>query len=328
MALQVFQSARAALEVTRGLDLTPTRIIYGQQFTHEQTIATVRPEELRNSYEGWFSASTGVETNTFGISGRMSYDDLIWYGNTFFVALASGTGAGSDKTWVFTPSLTADNVKTATVQLGYADTIGTAPAVKLNYLLGNTFNLHWEKNDDGAVTFAADFFSGAGATQITAFTGSLSDRTVVAMSSANTTVYLDTTTIGTTSDANVTAVDFTMDLQPVAFYGLNNSQAANGVYRPNHRRWTATITRQFTNDTEWDIYVSKAERKVRIKTVGPVLGGSNYSAQLDLYGVYTGREWTDVDGIITETLTFEPFFDTGVSASSILTVVNATASIT
>src|SRR5262245_61234971 len=125
MALEVFTSARAALETTRGTDLTPTRLIYGESFVHEQTVETIRPTEKRNSYEPVFSASAGPERNTLQINGRVSYDDLIWYGNLFFKAVASGTGAGADKTWNFSPTNTSDDVKTATVQLGYSDTIAT-----------------------------------------------------------------------------------------------------------------------------------------------------------------------------------------------------------
>jgi hypothetical protein len=328
VALQVFTSARAALEVTRGTNLTPTRLIYGESFVHSQDFATIRPEELRNSYEGFFSAAPGPEKNTIQTSGRMSYDDLIWWLNLFGKAVASGTGAGADKLWTFVPTNTSDDVKTVTMQLGYSDTIGTAPGVQLNYCIGDTFNLHFEKNADGAVTYNATLMSAFANTQITSFTGALSDRTVTLASCNNTTVYLDATTIGTTADLNVVSVDWTVNLQPVPFYALNNTTAATAVYRPKHRTWTATIVRQYNSATEWSIYATKAERKIRVKTVGPVLGGTNYIIQMDLYGVYTGRTWSDTDGIITETLTVEGLFDTGVSASYAFAVTNATASIT
>ena len=327
MALQVFTSARAALEAVRGTDLTPTRLIYGEEFTHDQTIETIRPAERRASYEAYFSASAGPERNTFGMSGRVSYDDLIWYANLFLKAVASGTGAGADKTWTFVPTNTSDDVKTATVQLGYADTIATAPGVKLNYVFGQTFNIHWEKNDDGAATFKADFLAAKAATQITAFTGALSDRTVTLASCNNTVVYLDAATIGTTADSNIVSVDWTLNLSPVPFYALDGTTAASAVYRPNHRTWTATIVRQYASATEWSIYASKATRKVRVRTTGPALGASNYKIDLDLYGVYTGRSWSEVDGIITEELTLEPIFDTGTSTSHSLVVVNASATI-
>jgi len=87
--LSVFTSARAALEATRGLDLTPTRIIYAEEFTHGQTVQTIRPSERRGSYNPVYSSVAGPETNTLSMSGRASYDDMAWLGNLFFKAVAS-----------------------------------------------------------------------------------------------------------------------------------------------------------------------------------------------------------------------------------------------
>lgn len=328
MALQVFTSARAALEATRGTDLTPTRLIYGESFTHDHEVATIRPEERRNSYEGFYSAAAGPERSALEISGRVSYDDLIWHANLFYKAVASGTGAGADKTWTFTPTNTSDDVKTATIQLGYSDTIATAPGIKLNYCMGDTFNLHFEKNDDGAATFSSRFMSAKALTQITAFTGALSDRTVTLASCNNTVVYIDAATIGTTADSKVVSVDYTLNLNPVAFYALDGTTAAASIERPNVRTWSATITRQYNAATEFTAYQNKTVRKVRVRTTGPTLGASNYKIDLDMYGVWTSRSWSDVDGIITEQLTLEPVFDTTTSTSTSLVVVNATASIT
>lgn len=335
MALQVFTSCRAALEATRGTDLTPTRLIYGESFVHEQEIATIRPTELRNSYEPVFSAAIGPESNTLSAAGRMSYDDMVWYGNLFFKALASGTVGGAGETtsytWTFSPTNTSDDVKTATVQLGYSDTVATAPGSKLNYVMGKTFNLHFEKNDDGAVTFKADFMTAKANTRITAFTGSLTDRTVVLASANNTTVYLDAATIGTTADPLVTSFDWTLDLAPVPFYALDGTTAAVATYRPKHRTWTATVVRQYNAATEWSIFESKATRKVRVRTNGGIIAGSTattYRINLDLYGTYTGRKFSDVDGIITEELTMEGIFDVTTSTSHSLIVQNATSAIT
>jgi hypothetical protein len=324
VALKVFTSARAALESVRGTDLTPTRIIYAEEFTHGQEVATIRPAERRNSYSPVFSASAGPERNTFGMSGRLSYDDAIWFGNLFFKAVASGTGGGDPYTWTFLPTNTSDDLKTATVQLGYADTIGaSAPGIKLNYCIGQTLTLRWEKNDDGAVT--AQFLSAKAATQITAFTGSLTDRSVTLASCNNTIVYSDPGgTIGTTADNNIIAVEWTVDLGPVPLYTLDGTTSAYAVYRPNHRTWTASITRQFANDTHWDDYVDKTEQKIRVKTSST----ASREISLDLYGTYTGREWADVDGIVTEVLTLEPIYNATATADHIFKVINGIASIT
>ena len=326
--MTVFTSARAALEATRGTDLTPTRIIYAEAFELTHEVATIRPEELRASYEGFFQATAGPEKSMVTMTGRMSYDDLIWHANMFYKAVASGTGAGADKLWTFTPTNTSDDVKTHTLQLGDSAAIATSPAVKLNYGMGDEFNLHYEKNDDGAATFSAKYLYAKALTQITAFTGSLSDRTTVPVSCNNTVIKIDTTTIGTTADSAVTAVDFTLNLAPTPFYALDGTLAAQAVYRPNHRTWKCEITRQYSNSTEFTAYVAKTVRKVRVLTTGAALGGTNYIVQQDIYGVWTDRKYSETDGIVTEVLTLEPVFDTGTSTSTSLLVTNATAAIT
>lgn len=329
MALQVFTSARAALETVRGTNLTPTRIIYGEQFTHEQDIATIKPDEMRNSYNPNYSAAAGPERNAIGMSGRQSFNDMIWYGNLFFDLETSGTGGGADKTYTFLPVATSDNLKTATIQLGYSDTIATAPAIELGYCMGETLTLHWEKNDDGAATFDARFISPEAATQITAFTGALSDRTTVPASCNGTTVYSDPGgTIGTTADLTIVSVDFRLNLGPVPLYTLNGSTAATNAYRPVFRRWEATIVRQFTSDAYWDDYVDKTVQKIRVRTVGPALGGSNYRTDLDLYGVITNRRNADVDGIVTEELTLSQIYDTTLTADHQMVVVTSESSVT
>lgn len=327
MALNVFKSARAALESVRGTDLTPTRLIYAEEFIHEQEVATIRPAELRNSYNGFYSAAAGPERGRLTMRGRLTYDDAPWFGSTFFKGGVSPTGGGDPYTWTFTPTATSDDLKTVTMQLGYSDSIGaSAPGVTLNYLIGDTLNFHWEKNDDGAITFDASFLAPKAATQITAFTGSLSDRTTTFASCNNTTVYSDpgAGTIGATADGYIISVDWTLNLGPVPFYTLDGTTAAKAVYRPSHRTWTAQITRQFYNDTHWDDYVDKTVQKIRIKTSS----GATRVIQLDLYGVYTAREWSDVDGIVTEVLTLEPVYDTTATADHKFEVLCDEATVT
>jgi len=323
--LQVFTSARAALETpSRGTDTTPTRIIYGQEFTHEQTVETIRPQEFRNSYSGYFSASPGRETNRLRIVDRATYDDLIWYGALFLKGGVTATGGGAPYTWTYLPTLTSDDVKTASIQLGYADAIGAAaPGTKLLWCMGDTLNLHWEKSEDAAIMITADFASAKAASQITAFTGSLSDRSRTLCSTNNTTVYIDTATIGSTADTAVIAVDWTLNMNPVPLYTLDATTAAAGVYRPQHRTWTATITRQFSSDTLWDDFIDKTVQKVRVKT----LASASRSFQHDMYGVYTGRSWSEVDGIITEELTLEPVYDATSTSDFNWVIINGVATL-
>jgi hypothetical protein len=171
----------------------------------------------------------------------------------------------------------------------------------------------------------ATFLAATAATQITAFTGSLSDRVVTYASTNNTTVYSDPGgTIGATADSYIIAVDWTLSLNPVPLYTLDATTAAKAIYRPQHRTWTATVTRQFFNDTHWDDYVDKTVQKIRVKTSS----GATRNIQLDLYGVYTARSWSEVDGIITEELTLEPVYDTTSTSDHNLVVVCDEATVT
>jgi hypothetical protein len=322
--MQVFTSARAALEATRGTAITPTRIIYAEQFALEHTVATIRPEEQRASYEGWFAAQPGPERSVVTMTGRASYEDLIWHLNGFGKALAAASsGAPPSAVWIFLPTNTSDDVKTHCLQLGDAAAIGTSPGVSLAYGMGQTLNLHYEKNDDGALTFNAQYLYAKALTQITAFTGALSDRVTTPISCNNTVVKIDTTTIGTTTDSAVTAVDFTIDLGPVPFYALDGTLAAQAVYRPHHRGWTAQITRQYNAATEFTAYVAKTVRKIRVLTTN-----STNIVSHDMYGVWTNRTYADVDGIVTEVLTLEPVYDVSSTSSWQITVTNNVATIT
>lgn len=319
--LTVFTSARAALEVTRGTSLTPTRILYGESFNPTHTVQTIRPEELRGSYEGFFQAGPGPETTTLEVAGRASYDDLVWWAALFYKGGVSGTG-GPPSTWTYTPTNTSDDVKTATIQLGDSAAIGAAtPGIQLNYCMGDSLNLHYEKNADGALTFNGKLMSAKALTQITAFTGSLSDRVTTPVSCNNTVVKIDSTTIGTTADSAVTTVDFTINLNPQPFYALDGTLAAQAVYRPAHRTWTASITRQYNAVSEFSAYVAKTIRKIRVLTTN---SSPAYSVTQDMYGVYTSRDWTEVNGIVTETMTLEPVFDVTSSTSTSLVIVNGT----
>lgn len=329
MSLRAFKSARAGLETTRGTAVTPTRLVYLTDGTHNQEVATIRPEELRNSYFGFYRAAAGNETNSLDFADYMTYTDLIWYSNVHIKAVASGTGAGADKTWTFTPSAATDDLKSATIQFGYSDGIGaTQPAVELRYCLGEEFTLSFDKSSEGLNTISSRLITPKAATQISAFTGVLSDRTRELATAAQTRVYIDASTIGTTSDNDVTSVSWTLTNGFVNLQTLNNTSAAQDTFRPNPRRWTATITRYYRNDTEWDAYVNKTVRKIRVRALGPTLGASNYKVDLDLYGVYTARTETEVDGLGMEQFTLEPVYDTTATTDFSLVVVNADATIT
>jgi hypothetical protein len=332
LALHIFTSARAILEATRGAGGTPTRLLYFDQGSIQQDVKTIRPQQLRNSYFGFYSAAAGTETNTITMSGILSYQDAVWLGNTHIKAIASGTGAGADKVYSFVPSSATDDIKSALIQFGYSDGIGAGqPAASVAYCLGDELTLKWDKSGDGLVTFDSKMVTPKALTQITAFTGALSNRTVSLASCNTTQVYVDPTTIGTTADNYWLDATWTLTNGYHNLYTLNNTTAAQDTLRPNARTWKLEGTRYYGGtvaDAEWDAYISKAVRKIRIKTVGPTLGSSTFILQLDLYGVYTSMQNAEVDGLGVQNFTMEPVYDTTATTDFALNVTSDEGSIT
>lgn len=327
MALQTLLSARAGLESVRNTGVTPTRLVYFDQGTHEQQVATIRPTEKRATYFGAFRSYPGIERNTLRFGGAATFDDLIWWANLHIKAVAAGTGAGADKTWAFVPSASTDDLKSATMEFGYADNIGaTAPAWSIAGCLGEELTLTWAK--DSTLSYGSTLMSAKGATQISAFTGALSDRTTVDALGTLTTISVDASTIGTTQDGDLMEASWVLTNGLGYLDTLDGSNVAKELLRPKPRTFRLQLSRYYRNDTELDGYIAKTLRKIRIQTTGPVLGGSNYKVTLNVYGITDGYEKAEVDGIGVERLTILPQYDGTATTDFSLTVVNASAAIT
>lgn len=333
MPVRLFTQARAALETTPGTLVTPmTRIVY---FTDgpgswNREIARNRPQDLVGSFFANRRSSSGQETNTLTMSGALSYNDAAWLGNLHLKGVTSGTGAGADKTYSFVPTSGTDDRKAASMEFGWTSDIGASrPAFQAAGFRGTELTLTFDKTAaDGAVTFAHTLVTNKAATQISAFTGSLSDRTIQSASVANVQVYVDSTTIGSTADANVTSVAWTLSTPVALRWALDNTANAAEAARTQPLSWTATIRRYFNTATELNAYEAGTLRKLRVRALGPALGSSNYKIDLDLYGVYTGpRTVADVDGFIFEEYTLSNQYDTTAATDHSMTVVTSETSI-
>lgn len=334
MALKVMKHMRAGLEAARGTGVAMTRGIPFSTGFHDQTIELIYPEQLRQSYHVNYEGVAGTETNSFEFEGPVGYNNLPWWLNLHVKAVASGTGAGANKTWAFTPASASDDLKTATIQYGYADNIGASvPAWSCAYVIGDELTLSWDKSPGNpGVTFRSRLVSPLGATQISAFsgTGTYTAETDGLAKANGTKVYMDASTIGTTADDDILSVEWTLQDRTVNLYTLNGTSAAEDTFRPEGWAWQARIRRYFRNDTEIDAYVAKTLRKVRVRTTGSSLGTGNYQITLDLYGKYNGdsRRIAEVDGLGIEEYTLVPIYDATATTSFSVEVVNDQSAIT
>lgn len=327
MALKTLYGLRGLLESSRGNGGTPTRLLYVDEATHDQTVETIRPGEMRNSYSPSFRAYPGMERNTIRLAGDFQFDQQAFWLNLVLKAVGSGSGGGADKLYAFEPTLTTDDLKSASIQFGYNDGIGASnPAWQLNYLLCNEYTLTFAK--DVAVRWSGEFWSPSAATQISAFTGALSDTTQVTALGTGTAVFIDTTTLGSTADTNIISAEWTYRNNLVRLETLNATNVGLSLLRPNPRDWTLTLNRYYANDTERDIYLTKAIRKIRLRSTGPALGGSFYRIDVDLYGVIDNISWTEVDGLGVETLTVLPLYDATEANDLAVNLTNSLGTIT
>jgi len=330
MPLHAFKVMRAGLEATRGTGVAMTRGIEFTSAEHSQEIDTIYPEELRNSYEAHYSAQAGSEVNAIEAEAPFDFDAFAWWGNVHIKAIPTGTGGAADKTYTFVPTLTTDDQKSASVQIGYSDSIGASnPAAALTYVIGDVLTLVWNKAPGSTgVTLRSRLISPKASTQITALTGTGTYTTSELAKAAATVITIDAATIGTTADNDIVSAEWTYTSGYVNLYTLNNTNAAQDTFRPNPLEWELRIRRYIRNDNEWDRYIDKAKRKIRIKTTGSVLGGTFYSVQLDCYATLFNRTMAEDDGLGMEELTYRPLYDTTFGGTTQIVLVCSLASIT
>lgn len=325
MSLMTLATARTAIESTPGTPVTCTRLLYFETGIHEQVVGSIAPKELRASYRPSFRVYPGIERNSFQFTGDATYDQLAFWLSSAVTGGLSGSGGGADKTWAFTPTSTSDDQKSFTLEYAWSNLLATVgwrvPGCRVD-----EFSLKFTKGD--VVKYSASVRSFKGATQITSFTGSLSDRTEVSLVGTGTQTYIDSTTIGTTADNNVVSSEFKLRNNLVAREPLNATAVGTALVRPMPVDWEFNVVRYFTDKTELDTYLAKTPREIRTRTTGPALGGSNYKLDLDCYGYWDVSKTADVDGLIVANLTLKPLYDSTATGDYIISLVNSLSAIT
>ena len=328
----IFTSLRAALETTRGTPVNPTRILeFSDAFSHSPEVRTIRPRERRSSFYAYYRAAAGREKHAVTMGGQLSYNQLAWLGQLYFKGGVTGVGAGADKTYTYVPTSATDDLKSATFEFGYDSALSaTQPGFRLPYTVGDVLSITYDKTLDEGVEFSAQFHSPKAISQITSFGGSPTALASTAISPVQTQIFIDAATIGTTEDDYVQKAVFQLTHQWTDLDTLNQTSAAQDTFRVGARDWTLTLTRYGINDNELDRYYDKAVRKIRIRSTGPSLGSSNYTATQDFYGVLDtdGYSVGETDGLMWETLKYVPVYDTSAATDHSLVVVTAETSIT
>lgn len=346
---------RAALGATEGASTTPTRILYIggpenidlsgiQQFdTVEDRVAWAKRDGLRNVY-------SGIENNTVVFNNvPASFEDLGFILSTIPGIASGSTGLGANTptttdtsayTRLFKPSQTSTAVGSAGgydlhLQVGYNDLISTV-GWSIPGLRCTDFSVTFRKRVSGTdhgITWSGTFQTPKTCTQITALTGSLSDRTQTIASGLNNKVYRESTYNASisTADPEVMEATFHVQQEPSFHDGMDNTGLHTSMHFPGQWLSELTVTRKFSDTNALSAYVARTTQHYRVINEGALVGAvsAKNTIQLDFVGKPMEHSHTEVDRMLYATVRHEGVYDsTLLSSWAINTINNVSAAYT
>jgi len=293
----------------------------------EHAERTFIEEERQSLIKNYRAVATKQFVELTGIEVAPTFEDLAWW--LQFFAKGGVTGVVEDTSayrYTFTPTATADDLKTATIEVG-----DNTQAYQVEFCVGTRLELTLARNAASSMT--VDFL-GKQATAAT-FTGALSDRVTEDINGALAAVYINASggTIGTSLVTNVLDVKIGLETMQTQFWALNGSLASVDVYRNAPRSASVEMTMAFNNTTEYAAFkanfLGDDPRLIRVKVLGSLVGAatSYKTAQFDLYTVWAEAPFGEQDGLRVIQLSGETVYYPGASKDWDFQVVNGLATL-
>ncbi len=146
--------------------------------------------------------------------------------------------------------------------------------------------------------------------------------------------YIDTSTLASTADANVTNASFHLLKKNVYHDGMDATGNHTSMHRPQGWESTLSYTRKFSDLLELNAYLGtagiKTTRKVRIEAVGGQIGAVSAKNTIRLDFIGKALETDDstrqlIDGLWYQNFTLRGFYDAGLGASWKFTTISTVA---
>lgn len=332
-AIQPLNRLQLGIETTKGTLVAATRLIECDAKVIEEI------EYYRSNYPTGYRANTGgagavvMQGTRFEIPTDLTAEEILWPLLTGVRGGVSAVGAGSDKTWTFTPQLTTGipTLDAATVEAIRSDGSTNHYYGESGYGLTEGFTIEWAFNQAAKLTWK--MFGRARQTGTP--TGSLvvypSREILVSNLLA---FYLDTTWAGL-GGTQLTGLmrsaklevstgfmpDFTMD-----------ARTDKDFFEHAVGRLTAKLS--FTMELDAVAAARLTERRansvvfIRLKTTGSVIGAAVKTVQVDGAYRWLGMDLNGVDGdqnLVTAEL--ESVLETATFNTLLFTVINGLAAV-
>lgn len=271
------------VETTAGSAVSTTRDLYPSPTGYLDPGLTITRHEgvQRGTYTNVESGTVLSYLPTIGFSSESSigvaYDELPIIMSQLESGL-SGTGTGADKTWSTTAGSTTATFDTYTFNIfdnnqGYEMAYGVATGFSLSggYDDMTQYSMDWTGKQLSKAS--ADAVAGNTSTKIPASLWTIKRATAQA----------DLTAAGALSNT-LRSWDLSVQLPPVPRFYADGTKVLGQVVAGNNLTGTLTMTWDSEADavTEYDAYVAQTPTFIRLAATGPSLGGSNYSAQIDV----------------------------------------------
>jgi hypothetical protein len=327
--IQLFTYANFGKETVRGTPVAPTRMLYaegsgvlgldsGQNF-HEAVNAGIRARIRR------VTRQTEDVNLKLATAAGVSYDDLVIPFSQLKGA-QTGAGGGADKTWTFTPSMTALNAPES-----YSVDVGDdVQNWRMQYAMLRSFKISAGLGD--VTQLAMDGFAQR-AVKTAKATPALNSG--IKIPGDLWTIKFAATAAGLPGASVQT--NFLQDFDLEVITGLKWRHYMDGnLYGSQHVETDIAATLSMTVESTalavsefYDKHVADTMDFVRLRAQGPVLGGSFYSAQIDLPVLYQEPEpiGAEDDGVNLYKIVARATYDPTLANNIVPVIVNSLATL-
>jgi hypothetical protein len=260
-----------------------TTVIPFEPVFFEPMLDRYMPNLVRGSFEKYYETVPVSEHVEFkGVKMPQSYEVLPyllnWAAKGAVTASVSPVGVS---TWSYAPNLTADDLDGMGCEVG-----NDTAAYHLSACYANQLVLEFVRGTDAAM--ATVDFVGQMAWPMGAKTPGITRSNLDLVNPAYTALYLDSATIGTTANNDISSVKTTLVNGFQQLFFLNGALYPTGVARPT-RALDVEVEQWFDSAAELTNALNTigagVERKVRIAATGPVIPttSTNMGLTLDAY---------------------------------------------
>lgn len=309
--------------VQRGWESTPgTSVAAVRRVMNEPGSVDLSPIErdtIRRRYPGSLAtshqSSPGLQRAGIAYESRGYYDELA-LDLTMFFGNATITGASADKTWAFTAPDASDTLRRCTYEIGGRDT--WAEEEELAGCVGNTLTITWNKSDDWMEAIDLMAMRNVQAAK-TAAIGAPS--TLVPILGRYTRVWIDPTTIGTTSYGRGISGEIRLESGLSRRYGTDGNDYPNRIALIGPRVAGMSLIVEYDATTLRTAWRNGTVQKVRVSAPGPSLGSTAYNAIFNMVGTFDTNQIDEDDGIATLALDLVAEYDSGLGADVTASIV-------